>query len=193
MIAGELYHGFTDELNADRLRARELMHDYNTCPYGDSDRKQEILDELLASHENTHIEAPFRCDYGYNIELGKNVYMNFNCVILDVCKVTIGDNVMFAPNVQIYTAAHPLDAETRISGLEFGTPISIGDDTWIGGNSVVCPGVNIGKRCVIGAGSVVTKDIPDDSLAVGNPARVIRQIDNSERLRKINACMDPLH
>ena len=122
------------------------------------------------------IEPPFFCDYGTNIELGDKVFFNFNCVILDVAKVTIGSNVMFGPAVQIYTATHPMDAEERRSGLEFAKPVRIGNDVWLGGGVIVCPGVTIGDAAVIGAGSVVVRDIPAGVFAAGNPCRVIREI-----------------
>jgi len=127
---------------------------------------------------NIHIEAPFRCDYGWNIEVGNNFYANYNCIILDVGKVVIGDNVMFAPNVSILTAGHPIHPTPRNSGYEYGIPITIGDNVWIGGNVVVNPGVTIGNNTVIGSGSIVTKNIPDNVVAVGNPCQVVRQIDD---------------
>ena len=127
------------------------------------------------------IEQPFRCDYGKNIEVGNNFFANYNCVILDVAKVTIGENVMFAPNVSIYTAGHPIHPESRNSGYEYGIPVTIGNNVWVGGNVVITPGVTIGNNVVIGAGSVVTKDIPDNVIAVGNPCRVIREITEEDR------------
>lgn len=134
---------------------------------------------LIPGNDNAYLEPPFRCDYGSNIKVGKNFYTNFNCVILDVNTVTIGDNVLFAPNVQIYTAGHPLDVKGRVEdAIEFGYPITIGDNVWLGGGVIVCPGVNIGENTVIGAGSVVTKDIPANVVAAGNPCRVIRAIEN---------------
>lgn len=126
--------------------------------------------------ENVWIEPPFFCDYGQNIRVGANVFFNFNCVVLDVAPVEIGDNVLFGPNVQIYTATHPIDAATRRSGLEFGKPIRIGSDVWVGGSAIFNPGVTVGSRTVIGAGSVVTRDLPDDVFAAGNPCRVIRSL-----------------
>ena len=124
------------------------------------------------------VHAPFYCDYGTNIHLGKRVFFNFNCTVLDVTPVTIGDRTMIGPNVQLYTATHPLEAEPRASGTEFGKPITLGEDVWIGGNVTICPGITIGDRSVIGAGSVVTKDIPNDVFAAGNPCKVIRVIEN---------------
>ena len=183
MIAGEYYLPGDPVLVKDRRKAKILLHTLNVKEYRLTKKAKEILKELIPnSGSNFYIEPPFHCDYGYNITCGDNVYFNVNCVVLDSCPVSIGSNVFFAPNVQIYTATHPLDAELRKS-LENAEPITIGDDCWIGGNSVICPGVTIGKGCVIGAGSVVTKDIPDNSLAVGNPAKVIRKL-NQEPQQK---------
>ncbi|RYD33414.1 MAG: sugar O-acetyltransferase, partial [Verrucomicrobiaceae bacterium] len=136
-----------------------------------------VLDELLGNcPEGTYIESSFKCDYGYNIHLGENFYANYDLIILDVCEVTIGKNCMIGPRVSIYTAGHPLDAETRISGLEFGKPVVIGDNVWIGGNAVINPGVTIGDNVVIAAGAVVTKDVPDNVVVAGIPAKVIREV-----------------
>ncbi|QQL48363.1 sugar O-acetyltransferase [Mucilaginibacter ginkgonis] len=176
MLAGEPYLAFDPELLADRTKAKQLLHRLNVTEYVFNDNTKAIVKELIPnSGEGLYIEPPFHCDYGYNVTCGDNVYFNVNCVVLDVMEVKIGSNVFFAPAVQVYTATHPLDAVERRS-TEFAKPITIGDDCWIGGGSIICPGVIIGNRCVIGAGSVVTKDIPDDSLAVGNPARVIRKL-----------------
>ena len=184
MIAGEYYLPGDPTLAKDRRKAKILLHTLNVKEYRLTKKAKEILKELIPNTgSNFYIEPPFHCDYGYNITCGDNVYFNVNCVILDSCPVHIGSNVFFAPNVQIYTATHPLDAELRKS-LENAEPISIGDDCWIGGNSVICPGVTIGKGCVIGAGSVVTKDIPDNSLAVGNPAKVIRKLNQEPQQNK---------
>jgi maltose O-acetyltransferase len=174
MLAGEYYNAMDSQLDAERTHARRLTHRLNVTEYGDPEAAAKILKALIPeSGENIWIEPPFYCDYGYNIKLGSNVFFNFNCVVLDVTPVTIGSNVLFGPNVQIYTATHPVDAEERRQWLEFAKPITIGDDCWIGGGAIICPGVTIGDRCVIGAGAVVTKDIPDDSIAVGNPARLM--------------------
>lgn len=171
MLDGEMYIPWDEELVSLRNNARRIFRQYNKDP------KPELLNELFGTKlDNVHIEAPFYCDYGINTELGKNVYMNINCTILDCAKVTIGENTLLAPNVQIYTAQHPLDAETRIQWLENALPITIGKNCWIGGGVIILPGVTIGDNCVIGAGSVVTKDIPANSLAVGNPARAIKKL-----------------
>ncbi|MBQ0908106.1 sugar O-acetyltransferase [Flavobacterium sp. F-328] len=176
MIAGEYYLAGDPVLVKDRRRAKLLLHRLNVTEYRMTKKAREIIQELIPNAgTNLYIEPPFHCDYGYNIVCGDNVYFNVNCVVLDCATVTIGSNVFIAPNVQLYTATHPLDAELRKT-LENALPITIGDDCWIGGNSVICPGVTIGVGCVIGAGSVVTRDIPDHSLAVGNPARVIRNL-----------------
>lgn len=174
MISGELYQAFKDpELVKMRENVRKIFRTFNST----ADQKY-LKDIFQQDLDGVFIEPPFQCDYGINIELGKNVYMNFGVTILDCAKVKIGDNCMIAPNVQIYTAAHPIDVKTRNSGLEYALPITIGQNCWIGGASVILPGVTIGDNCVIGAGSVVTKDIPANSIAVGNPARVIRNIQN---------------
>lgn len=176
MIAGEYYLAGDPVLVKDRRRAKLLLHRLNVTEYRMTKKAREIIQELIPNAgTNLYIEPPFHCDYGYNIVCGDNVYFNVNCVVLDCATVTIGSNVFIAPNVQLYTATHPLDAELRKT-LENALPITIGDDCWIGGNSVICPDVTIGVGCVIGAGSVVTRDIPDHSLAVGNPARVIRNL-----------------
>lgn len=176
MIAGEAYLAGDPILVKDRRKAKNLLHRLNVIEYRITKKAREIIQELIPNAgANLYIEPPFFCDYGYNISCGDNVYFNVNCVILDGAKVTIGNNVFFAPNVQLYTANHPLDAELRKT-LENALPISIGNDCWIGGNTVILPGITIGNGCVIGAGSVVTKDIPDNSLAVGNPAKVIRRL-----------------
>lgn len=178
MLAGELYDAFDAELLAMRCRARTLFKQFNDSHPDETELRQRVLRELFgASGTNLLIEPPFFCDYGSNIFVGENVYFNFDCVVLDVAEVRIGSNVMCAPKVQIYTASHPLDAALRRSGLEMAAPIEIGDDVWIGGGAILCPGVTIGARSVIGAGSVVTKNIPAGVLAVGNPCRILRQLE----------------
>jgi maltose O-acetyltransferase len=171
MLAGELYLAADPELIAERERCERQLREYNAL--GDA----AVLRELLGSvGKETYIRPPFFCDYGYNITLGDNVFLNFNCVILDVVAVTIGDRVQMASAVQLLAADHPLDAEERASGREFGRPILIEDDAWLGGGAIVCPGVTIGRGSVIGAGSVVTRDIPPGVVAVGNPCRVLRKL-----------------
>jgi maltose O-acetyltransferase len=181
MLAGELYDPLDAELAAARRRARDLCQALNNSRDEEEALRARILKELFGSAgESPWIQPPFYCDYGTNITLGDKVFFNFNCVVLDVMAVKIGSYTMFGPNVQIYTATHPLDAAERRRGLEFAKPITIGDDVWVGGSAVICPGVTIGSRAIIGAGSVVTRDIPADVFAAGNPCRVIRSITNDE-------------
>lgn len=178
MLAGEPYNALDSQLVKERRQARDLTKELNESRDEEQDRRVEIINLLFASvGRDVWIEPPFYCDYGSNIFLGDKVYFNFNCVILDPAKVVIGDNVLFGPNVQIYTATHPLNYLERRTGLEFAQAIEIGSDVWVGGSAVISPGVRIGSRSVIGAGSVVTKDIPDDVFAAGNPCRVIREIE----------------
>ena len=179
MLAGELYRPSDPDLTAERLRARLLFQKANGITEDFKEDRNAIYNELLDCGENLWIEPPFYCDYGSNIKAGKNLFMNYNCCILDVGLVTIGDNVMFAPNVQLYTATHPLTAELRNSGQELGQPITIGNNVWIGGNSTICPGVTLGDNVVVGAGSVVTKSFRKNVVIAGNPAKVIKEIDNS--------------
>lgn len=177
MLAGELYDCKDPELSRARHHAQECCQRLNRVSVdGDPRERRKLLEALFGQPTDVEITPPFHCDYGSNIRLGQQVYMNVNCVILDVVEVVIGDRVLLGPGVQIYAATHPLDLETRRSGLEFGKPVSIGDDAWIGGGAIICPGVSIGRGAVIGAGSVVTRDIPERVLAVGNPCRVIRPI-----------------
>lgn len=178
MLNGELYDPLDEELLSDRKKAKELCREFNLIETDKTYRKKEILKELFGKDYNCFIEPNFFCDYGYNITLGENFYANHNCVILDVNQVTIGDNVMLGPHVQIYTATHPLPFKQRNSGKELGLPITIGDNVWIGGGAIINPDVTIGDNTVIGAGSVVTKDIPADVFAAGNPCKVIQTIDN---------------
>jgi maltose O-acetyltransferase len=163
------------------MSCRKLISRLNHADYNDFKELSEIITALLGKSENAFINPPFFCDYGSHIEVGKNFFANYNCTILDVARVKIGDNCLLGPNVAIYTAGHPIHPETRNSGYEYGKEVTIGDNVWVGGNSVVCPGVHIGSNVVIGAGSVVTRDIPDWSLAAGNPCRVIRQITEDDR------------
>jgi len=171
MLAGELYDASDAELVRLRAHARSVLARYNR------EARPEILSELLGGlGESVWIEPPFFCDYGENIFVGDGFYANTGCVVLDCARVEIGDRVLFAPNVQMYAATHPVEAEIRASGLECARPITIGDDVWIGGGAIVLPGLAIGDRSVVGAGSVVSKDVPADVLVAGNPARVIREL-----------------
>ena len=176
---GLLYDAnYDSELLADRERAKELLFDYNCLRPSRQEERRAALKQLLGKTGKSFIiEPPFSCDYGYNIEIGENFYANVNLVVLDGAKVCIGDNAFIAPNVGIYTAGHPLDAEQRNRGLEYAYPVTIGNNVWIGAGVVILPGVTIGDNTVIGAGSVVTKSIPANVLAVGNPCRVIRDIE----------------
>jgi maltose O-acetyltransferase len=185
MLAGELYDPLDPELVAARERARDLCQDLNATREADEAVCRRILRELLAAGgDDVSIQPPFFCDYCANIHLGRKCFFNFNCILLDVCMIRIGDYTLFGPAVQIYTAMHPTDYKMRRPpasdkskvALEFGKPIEIGSDVWVGGAAVICPGVKIGDRAIIGAGSVVTRDIPPNVCAAGNPCRVIRQL-----------------
>jgi maltose O-acetyltransferase len=173
MLAGELYDSRDPELVEERKRCRKLCK--SLIGSQDNERHQ-ILADLLGYRTDAWVEPPFFCDYGYNLSLGEKVYFNYNCIVLDVNRVEIGDNVLFGPAVQIYTAMHPKDAHERRKGLEFAIPVNIGSDVWIGGGAVICPGVTIGNGTVIGAGSVVTRAIPAGVFAAGNPCRVVRPV-----------------
>ena len=181
MLSGLPYRGFDDVLDKERLNAQKAVYEINTLPPERYSELSGMFKKLFGkTGEAIGITPPFRCDYGYNIEVGENFYANYNLTILDVGKVKIGKNVMIAPNVSIYTAGHPLHPDSRNSGYEYGIPVTIGDNVWIGGSVTIVPDVHIGNNVVIGAGSVVTKDIPDNAVAVGNPCRVIRQINKPE-------------
>ena len=176
MLAGELYDPLDGELVAARQRARDLCLDLNATREAQQEERRRILRQLFgAGGESVWMQPPFFCDYGLNIELGERVFFNFNCVVLDVCSVRIGSFTLFGPAVQIYTATHPMDAQLR-RRQESGKPVEIGSDVWVGGAAVILPGVRIGARAVIGAGSVVTRDIPEGVFAAGNPCRVIREL-----------------
>lgn len=182
MLSGELYLASDPVLASMRKRARKITRQLNQTTEDQLDLRVMLLSELFGSlGANAFVESPFYCDYGANIHAGKNLFMNFNCVILDCAEVQIGDDVLMGPNVQLYTASHPLEANQRAAGPELAKPIRIGNKVWIGGGVIVCPGVTIGDNTTIGAGSVVTKDIPANVFAAGNPCRVIRQIDETTR------------
>jgi maltose O-acetyltransferase len=177
MLQGEWYDASDGELVQDRNRARTLLKQYNnTGPYEQALRQKVLRDLIPAQGPGLWIEPPFYCDYGSNIILGEKVYFNFNCTILDVLPVTIGNGVLIGPSVQIYTALHPMNWQERALGKESGKPVVIGSYVWVGGSAIICPGVSIGHRSIIGAGSVVTKNIPDDVFAAGNPCRVIQPL-----------------
>ncbi|HEX2203348.1 MAG TPA: sugar O-acetyltransferase [Longimicrobium sp.] len=178
MLRGELYDPRDPELAAARRRARDLLHAYNHSREGDAEVRARVVRELFAAAgEGVWIEPPFFCDYGSNIRLGDRVFLNFDCVVLDVAEVVIGSDTLIGPAVQIYTATHPLGAVERRAGLEAAKPVSIGADVWIGGGAILLPGVRVGARSVIAAGSVVTKDVPDGVVAAGNPCRVLRPLE----------------
>jgi maltose O-acetyltransferase len=183
MLSGKPYKAFGDTLLAERQKAKELIFDFNNLRPSAIEQRNDIIKKLFGkTHATFFIEPPFRCDYGYNIEIGENFYSNYNLIILDCAKVTIGDNVLIAPNVGIYTGGHPIHSAPRNDGYEYAFPIVIGNNVWIGGNAVINPGITIGDNAVIGAGSVVTKDIPPNVVAVGNPCRVVREISDKDKL-----------
>ena len=176
------YKAWMDGLSDERLENKKKIYQFNHLEPGDEEEKDRLIKDILGkTGENINIEAPFHCDYGYNIEVGENFYANYNLTVLDVGKVRIGANAQIAPNVSIYTAGHPIHPDSRNSGYEYGIDITIGDNVWIGGNTCIMPGVHIGNNVVIGAGSVVTKDIPDNVIAVGNPCRIVREITEDDR------------
>lgn len=185
MLAGEMYDPLDAELVAARERARNLCQDLNATREADTVERRRILQQLLGSGgDDVWLQPPFYCDYGQNIHLGCGVFFNFNCIVLDVCEVQIGDYSLFGPAVQIYTPMHPTEFLKRRPdpndpskvAKEFGKPVTIGSDVWVGGGAIICPGVRVGSRSIIGAGSVVTRDIPDDMFAAGNPCKVIRPL-----------------
>ncbi len=177
MLAGEMYDPSDEELTKDRMTAKRLCHEYNQTSPDEQNCRYALLKELFQTEENAYIEPNFYCDYGYNIFVGKNFYANHNCVMLDVNTITFGDDVMLGPNVQIYTATHPLDVKARYSGRELGFPITIGNKVWIGGGAIILPNLSIGDNAVIAAGSVVTKNVPKNAVVAGNPAKIVKMID----------------
>ena len=182
MLAGLPYKAWLDGLEEERELCKQKVYEFNLLPPKERGRIPALLKELLGkTGDSLWVEPPFHCDYGWNIEVGENFFANDNLTILDVGKVTIGKNVMIAPNVSIYTAGHPVHPDSRNSGYEYGIPITIGDNVWIGGSVVILPGVTIGNNAVIGAGSVVTKDIPDNAIAAGSPCKVIRTVTEADR------------
>ena len=182
MLKGLPYKAWLDGLSEERMEPKLKIYEYNMCRPDKKEKMTKLIKSILGkTGQEIHIEQPFHCDYGTNIEVGENFYSNYNCIMLDVGKITIGKNVMFAPNVSIYTAGHPVHPDSRNSGYEYGMPVTIGDNVWIGGSVVINPGVTIGNNVVIGSGSVVTKDIPDNVIAVGNPCRIIREITEEDR------------
>jgi maltose O-acetyltransferase len=181
MLAGELYRPADPELLADHQRTQRLLAQYNAISVGEGDDRMALLRRLLGSvGDGTVIKPIFVCDYGYNIRLGRNAFVNYHCVFLDCAPIEIGDNLQMGPAVQLYTATHPLEADVRRAGLEYARAIRIGHDVWIGGAAVILPGVTIGDRSVIGAGSVVVQDVLPARVVVGNPARIVRVLDGGE-------------
>lgn len=177
MMAGEVYNPYDEELWKLHEQALELVGQFNQTSFVRCKSHPEILRQLLPhTHETLTVQPPFFCDFGFMIRGGENGFINYNCVILDTAPITLGKNVLIGPNVQIYAPMHPINYRERATGVEHGEPVTIGDDCWIGGSAVICPGVTIGHRCVIAAGAVVTKDIPDDCMAAGVPAKVIRKL-----------------
>lgn len=176
MLTGALYDAGDPVLVDMRMKVRKLLHQYNQSEY-DKLSRAVLLDKILGKMgDNIDIQTPFFCDYGCHISVGDNFFANFNCVFLDCSAITIGNNVFLAPNVQIYAAHHPIIASERILGPELASPVTIGDNVWLGGGCIICPGVSIGANTTIGAGSVVTKDIPANVVAAGNPCRIIRHL-----------------
>ena len=182
MLAGLPYKPWLDGLSEERLENKKRVYEFNRLSPEAVEEQDRLIRAILGkTGDSVHIEAPFHCDYGYNIEVGENFFANFNLTILDVSTVQIGKNAQIGPNVSIYTAGHPVHPDSRNSGYEYGIPVTIGDNVWIGGNVIILPGVTIGNNAVIGAGSVVTKDIPDSVIAAGDPCRIIREITEADR------------
>ncbi|QFJ55108.1 sugar O-acetyltransferase [Pseudobutyrivibrio xylanivorans] len=182
MLANLPYKAWLDGLSEDRMENKKKIYKYNNMEPDKQGERDKLIKEILGkTGECINVEAPFHCDYGYNIEVGENFFANYNLVVLDVGKVKIGDNAQIAPNVAIYTAGHPIHPDSRNSGYEYGIDVTIGDNVWIGGNTCIMPGVTIGNNVVIGGGSVVNKDLPDNVIAVGNPCKVVRKITEADR------------
>ena len=182
MNAGELHHCDDKEIQESISKAQELIEKYNSVPINDYDTRTELLKKLLGKVGNRcTIKPPFHCDYGKFIEIGEGSFLNYDCIILDACKVKIGSHVLIGPRTCIYSATHPIDASVRVAGYDISKPVTICDNVWVGGNVVINPGVTIGEGSVIGSGSVVTKDIPPNVIAVGNPCRVIREITEEDK------------
>eukprot|EP00835_Amoeboradix_gromovi_P003058 NODE_190_length_15503_cov_0.365814.p6 type:complete len:187 gc:universal NODE_190_length_15503_cov_0.365814:413-973(+) len=179
MINGEMYYAMDPDLTKDRINARMLTRQYNNSLESELDKRQELLVKLFSAvGANCFIEPTIKCDYGYNVKIGNNFFANFDLILLDVCPITIGNNCFFGPGVHIYTATHPLNAAKRISGVEYGKPVIIGNNVWICGGAIINPGVKIGNDVVIGSGSVVTKDVRDSVMIAGNPAVFIKEIND---------------
>ncbi|MFV0395414.1 MAG: sugar O-acetyltransferase [Coprobacillaceae bacterium] len=174
MISGEVYNPVHPKLVLDRDKASRICTKYNKKTFHEINMRNRLLKKLIHTKGNFWVKPPFYCDYGYNIYLGKDVMLNYGCVLLDVCPITIGDHSLIGPYTQLYTACHSLDANERKKNMDFGKPITIGDNVWIGGNCIILPGITIGDNTVIGAGSIVTKDIPSNVIALGNPCKVIK-------------------
>ena len=182
MLSGKPYKGFNDELVKERQDTKEVLYDFNLLRPSEIEKRNEWIGKLFGRvGKEFYIEPPFRCDYGYNISIGENFYSNYNCTILDCAQVTIGNNVLFGPNVSLFTAGHPIHSVPRNEGIEYAFPITIGNNVWIGGGVIVNPGITIGDNVVIGSGSVVTKDIPPNVIAVGNPCKVLKEITDEDR------------
>ena len=182
MLANLPYKAWLDGLSEERLENKRRIYEYNNLPPEEYERQTQLIKEILGkTGQFVHIEAPFHCDYGYNIEVGENFFANYNFVVLDIGKVRIGANAQIAPNVAIYTAGHPIHPEARNSGYEYGIDVILGDNVWIGGNACIMPGVHVGDNVVIGGGSVVTKDIPSNVIAVGNPCHIVREITDEDK------------
>lgn len=178
MIQGLPYNAMDKQLVKERDYSALVLSKFNQTVFSEQNREHELLKDFIHTKGNFIIKPPFTCDYGYNISVGDNLFCNYNCTILDTTHVEIKDNVLIGPNVQIYTACHPTNPQERLHGIEYGKPISIGNNVWIGGGCIICPGVTIGDNSVIGAGSVVTKSIPQGVIAVGNPCKVIKNVND---------------